>query len=666
MVDSFLQAASPNAISASASPPMPPRGVQIPGLGTPPRAGEARTPPSEPKSLKLLRKWASAPNVADDIDEGELRKIGMRVAEGYEIDRNSRGDWEDRAFRSLEIAKQKREERSYPFPGAANVNYPLLTTASLQFAARAYPAICSGREIVKAKLTSGNLQGDMAARGSRVSTHMSHQLLEGMEDWEGETDMMLHQMPVIGGAGRKVFWRFEVDKPKSTWISLINLIVNQKVKSLESAPRISHSFPLYPQEVEERKRSGTFLDIDLYPDSLEGNDDQAPLDFVEQHCYYDLDDDGFAEPWIITIHEQSEKVVRITAGFDINEVRYNGEKITRIPREDYFVIYPFIPDPEGGFYPIGFGFLLESITSIVDTTMNQMIDAGHLQNAGGGFIGSGLTFKKTELRFEPGVYHTVDALGQDIRTAIVNMEHPGPSMALFQLLTMMIDAAKQITSIQDVLTGDMTQDNVAPTTILALIEQGHKVFTAIYKRIYKSLTKEFKIIYRLNRKYLSDSAYSEVIGQQASVSDDYADDNMVVCPVADPTLVTEMQRIARAQLLTQLQMQPPYSTLLDPMKTLTRLLSAAGIDNYMEVIQQQQGPSPEDALKQALMQKEVEKKQSEIDFNTARASAKLSEAHTQGVKVHALADAAQFKAAVEAMKHEDAMPADFSHTNSTK
>lgn len=670
MAETFLPTAQPDAqpmppMNASALPSMDgeqgsptpeygaPRGFNIPGLGTSPGV-QLR----EPKELDQLRKWAASPNVAEDIEETELKRIGGRVSEGYDIDKRSRGDWEDRAYKAIEIAKQKREEKSYPFPGAANVNYPLLTTASLQFAARAYPAIISGREIVKTKTTGGNLQGELSARGSRIATHMSHQLLDEMDDWEGETDMMLHQMPVVGGAARKVYWRFEVDQPTSTWISLINLVVNQKVKSLESAPRISHSFQLYPQEVEERKRSGTFLEVDLYPDSVEGNDDQAPLDFIEQHCYYDLDDDGFAEPWIITVHEQSEKVVRITAGFDVNDIIHNGYKITRIPREDYFVIYPFIPDPEGGFYPIGFGFLLESITSIVDTTMNQMIDAGHLQNSGGGFIGSGLTFKKTELRFEPGVYHTVDALGQDIRQAIVNMEHPGPSMALFQLLTMMIDAAKQVTSIQDILTGDMTQDNVQPTTILALIEQGHKVFTAIYKRIFKSLTKEFKIIYRLNRKYLSDKAYSEIIGQPSDVGADYADDNMIVCPIADPTLVTEMQRIARAQLLTQLQTQPPYDKLLDPAKTLVRLLSAAGIDNYMEVIQQQQGPSPEDQLKMDMMQKQIDKLQSEVDFNTARASAKLSEAHTQGIKAHAMADAAQFKAAEAMMKTEDSQAPD--------
>jgi hypothetical protein len=96
--------------------------------------------------------------------------------------------------------------------------------------------------------------------------------------------------------------------------------------------------------------------------------------------------------------------------------------------------------------------------------------------------------------------------------------------------------------------------------------------------------------------------------------------------------------------------------LLDPQKTLIRLLSAAGIDNYMEVMAQPKPPSPDDQMKMALMQKQIEKLQSEIDFNSSRAAAKLSEAHTQGIKAYAQADAQQFKAAHEAIHKEDIAP----------
>lgn len=473
-----------------------------------------------------------------------------------------------------------------------------------------------------------------------------------MEEWETETDLMLHQMAIIGGGARKVYWRFETDKPKSVFISLVNLVVNQKVKSLESAPRISHVYELYPQEVEERIRKGIFLDRDLFDEDSAG-DDQAPHKIVEQHCYYDLDGDGYSEPWIVTIHERSHTVLRVTAGFDPKNIQYDSDKITRIPREDYFVVYPFIPDPDGGFYPLGFGMLLESISAVIDSTMNQMLDAGHLQNAGGGFIGSGLTLKKSEYRFEPGVYYTVGELGSNIRDAIVTMNHPGPSMALFQLLTMMIESAKQITSIQDILTGDVKSEQMQPTTLLALIEQGLKVFTAIYKRIFKALSKEYKILYRLNAKYLSGSYYQSILGENAEISIDFAEDNIAVTPASDPNLITEMQKIARAQLLTQLQQQPPYNDLLDPTKTLIRLLMAAGIDNFVEVLAQPKEPGPADEIQMEIMKAQLEKLRSEKEYNEAKGAAQLAQSHISGMKASAEIDARSLDLAVRQRQTEN-------------
>lgn len=601
----------------------PPRGL----IPVPAHRLSSRVPPT----LIDLQRWANMPNVAADITSDVRNDIGTKVAEGYRIDKQSRDDWEEKAVRALEIAKQKREDKTYPFPGAANIHYPLLTTAALQFAARAYPAIINGRDVVRAKLTGADPKGEHAARSARISSFMSHQYLEDMEDWETETDLMLHQMAIIGGGARKVYWRFETDKPKSVFISLVNFVVNQKVKSLENAPRISHVYDLYPQEIEERIRKGIFLDIDVRDDDTTG-DDQAPAKFIEQHCYYDLDGDGYAEPWIVTIHEKSHQVARIAAGFDSKEIQYTNDKITRIPREDYFVVYPFIPDPDGGFYPLGFGMLLESISAVIDSTMNQMLDAGHLQIAGGGFIGSGLTLKKSEFRFQPGVYYTVGEMGNDIRNAIVTMEHPGPSMALFQLLTMMVESAKQITSIQDILTGDVKSETMQPTTLLALIEQGMKVFTAIYKRIFKALSKEYRIMYRLNNKHLSSKYYSNVVGQPAVAEQDFALDSMSVTPVADPNLITEMQKIARAQVLTQLQQTPPYNELLDPSKTLARLLSAAGIDNFVEVLAPPKQPSPADDLQMQMMIAQLEKLKSEKEYNEAKGAAHLAQTHVAGMK----------------------------------
>ena len=60
-------------------------------------------------------------------------------------------------------------------------------------------------------------------------------------------------------------------------------------------------------------------------------------------------------------------------------------------------------------------------------------------------------------------------------------------------------SAKEISSVQDILTGDVKAQTMSPTVFTALVEQGLKVFTAIFKRIHRALKSEYRKIFRLNR-----------------------------------------------------------------------------------------------------------------------------------------------------------------------
>ena len=76
-------------------------------------------------------------NVAEDLPEEILTKLGEQVVRDAETDDNSRKDWLDRATEAMDTALQIVEEKTFPWKGAANVKYPVLTTAALQFHARA-------------------------------------------------------------------------------------------------------------------------------------------------------------------------------------------------------------------------------------------------------------------------------------------------------------------------------------------------------------------------------------------------------------------------------------------------------------------------------------------------------------------------------------------------
>lgn len=592
---------------------------------------EKRKAPDLVKTLAKLLAYEASQNIAAELEQEQLDVIGHDVERKYKIDKASREDWEASSKRAMDIALQVRQPKNYPFENASNIKYPLVTVAALQFGARAYPAIVDGARIVKAQVVGNDMgvpikdangdprvdplsgeplwekkPGEKRAKADRVSKHMSYQLLNEMEEWEEDTDVLLHHLPIIGCAFRKVYRSETLGRNKSEMVPAVHLVVNNKCRSLDEAPAVTHEVFLYPQEIEERKLSEVFLDVDLQAAPSDDNDEDAPHLFLEQHCYIDLDEDGYKEPYIVTVHKDTCKVVRIVANFRSEDIKDNGKRIIRIPKEQYFVKYSFLPDPKGGFYDIGFGRLLESLGETIDTTINQMLDAGHLQNAGGGFIGTGIRLKKGgQIRVAPGRYEQVSFTGNNIRDQIHAHQYPGPSAVLFNLLGMMVEAAKDITAVKDILTGDTNGKVQTATTTLAMIEQGLKVFTAIYKRIYRALKDEFKLLFELNARNIDEKAYYTLNDEQEVVErKDYDLASLDICPVADPKMVTDMQRSARAQVLMQIAETQAFGPLQDPVEALRRIYDAVGMEEPDKLFKKQGPPNPvEQAQMEALQAK---------------------------------------------------------------
>lgn len=61
--------------------------------------------------------------------------------------------------------------------------------------------------------------------------------------------------------------------------------------------------------------------------------------------------------------------------------------------------FGFVPNPDGGFYDIGFGVLLGPLNESVNTLINQLIDAGTLNN-----LRVGSSVKDCDCELEPGIY----------------------------------------------------------------------------------------------------------------------------------------------------------------------------------------------------------------------------------------------------------------------
>jgi len=516
-----------------------------------------------------LQKILESSNLAADLSDDKLIEIGNDVVIGYETDLESRKPWEKDLKNWTELALQVASDKTFPWPNAANIKYPLLATAAMQFAARAYPTLIpSNGKVVKCKVIGSDPTGEKSMRAFRVSTHMSYQVMEQMDGWEEDMDKLLIALPISGTCFKKTYWDSSKQQNCSKLVLPKSLVVNYWTRCLEDAERITEVFYLSKRKVKERQNLGIFIDAELGDPQTPADDvttsinrsfqrasdfdETTPYTILEQHTYLDLDEDGYAEPYIVTVEAESNKVLRIVPRFSEADVLMDDKQnVVSIEAVQYYTKYGFIPNPDGGFYDIGFGRLLGPLNNSANTIINQLVDAGSLSNLQAGFIGKGLRIKMGETRFQPGEWKAVNAVGDDLKKQIFPLPVREPSQVLFNLLDLILKSGKELASVAEIFVGKMPGQNTPATTTMASIEQGMKVFTAVYKRVYRSLTSEFRKIYKLNQQYMNPEEYISILDNPIP-QEDYKGPEDDIIPGADPSAVSSQEKQQKVQAVMQL------------------------------------------------------------------------------------------------------------------
>lgn len=666
--------------------------VEIPQGDIPKEDSEALV---EQYGKNIFEQMMEMTNIITDkkyFDESKLGDIAQLVLDGYRIDKDSRSEWEDRTEKAEELANMIGGTKNFPWTNAANIKYPIIAQAAMLFAARALSNLVKGGQIVKAKVIGKDPEGEKRKRANRVGAHMSYQLLDRMDEWLKGMDRLLTVLPVVGTAFKKTFYSPSKGKNVSEYYSYKDVVVNYWAKSLDSANRVTHIYTLYPNEIIERQRNGTFIEWEFGEATSDENEDNdkttdtgqsdpdKPHTFYEQHRWYDVDGDGYQEPYIVTLHKDTEKVVRIVARWDIESIVYGQDgkeykdnskrKIIRIEPVQYFTMFGFAPPLDGSFYYIGYGILLSNINKIINTTINQLLDAGTINNLSGGFVSKKATLKTGReggtLEFKIGEWKPVTHHGDDLSKSFYKIPTNQPSAVLFNMLTMMIDAAKEFSSSMDLMAGKPPPAGVPATTTLTMLEQGMVTYTAVFGRIHDSLKQEFKKLYRLNRLYLPEIDYYIVLDSDEAISvDDYNAKDCDIVPISNAEIITNSQIRLQAQAELELV---TGGQITDPKRKdiiVKSYLKAIGSDNFDELYPDGVGeepPSPQEqamAKEMELKEREVLAKEQELEIKAdtaeaekAKLAAEARKADAEANKANAEAENVSVQAELEATKRE--------------
>ncbi len=167
---------------------------------------------------------------------------------------------------------------------------------------------------------------------------------------------------------------------------------------------------------------------------------------------------------------------------------------------------------------------------------------------------------------DPGEWVIAEgANGATIKDNVVPFNYKEPSNVLYQLLATLDQAAQRLASTTESLVGTADTQNTSPNTLMQLIQQGLKVYSAIQRRIFRGFKAELRKIVKLNAKYVNVQEYLELIDppenelkemfDQYGRLKDYNLEDMDIVPVVDSNEATQMEQMARSQMEIQTGLQ---------------------------------------------------------------------------------------------------------------
>ena len=192
---------------------------------------------------------------------------------------------------------------------------------------------------------------------------------------------------------------------------------------------------------------------------------------------------------------------------------------------------------------------------------------------------------------QPGEFKDVDAPGGSLRDAFFPLPYKEPSPTLLQLLGIVVQAGQRFASIAEMQVGDGNQ-NAAVGTTIALLERGSRVMSAIHKRLYAAMKKEFRLLANIVSKYLPPEYPYDVVGGARTIKQLDFDDRVDIVPVADPNIFSMSQRITLAQ--TELQLATANPGMHNMYNIYRNMYEAIGVKNIDSILPPPAPNSPKD------------------------------------------------------------------------
>jgi len=475
-------------------------------------------------------------NVAEKLSDDDRRNLATDMVELISVDDSSMSDWLGRAKGYLDKleAEADAEPQSLEARGSNEEAPPsteMTLAAVVQFSARATAALLSEPDLARAS--------EEGAGNTALAAWVSSQIRSKDPRWCLDTDPLVVHMAVTGLAWRKRDFDDDEQVFHTHFLPCTDVKLNSNVTAIERAPRITHEFERYPYEIQRSIGRGKWID---YEPRFTDNDPQATKRFYETDAWLDLDGDGITEPWTVTIsRDDITEVVRIRPRWSAKTVVDTKEALYFNPIRRFYP-YIFLPDPKGGFFPMGFGKLLDRTQNSADRLLASIVSTAKSESENGGVLAGGGYGLPDKIELQNDRIATVNTDGAPLSNRWSPFPVKSVSPGSVSVLERLIKLGEQLAGTLNIL--DNAPASMSATMAKGLIDNSSQVQSAVHRRLTESMTQEFRMFVQMA------DAYGQLPDGVSAADKDG------ICVTADPALATEMQRSALAGIYMELMKDP--------------------------------------------------------------------------------------------------------------
>ena len=529
-------------------------------------------------------------NFAHRCGKDTAKTLGQELLELVEADDQARDGWIKLQEEGMKLLNLKLEEKSDPWPGASAVKHPLIMDAAIRYQSDTIREIMPSTGPAEVKVF-GKQSEERLAHANRIKTELNYQTSYVMKSYKTGLEQTLMATAFGGAAYRKVRRNPSRGQNEAKFVPATDIIRQYGAATLYECDRYAHRQTLTQTDWGFMSHAEDWItdpEPQGYPMANPTDDaNEEALSLTKNYLDKDItvyeiytylscadlfggEEPEVPAPFIVVVDKETQTIRSIKRNWR------EGDEAKK-PLE-HFSEYGYIPSPWG--MPIGLIHIIGGLTEAGTALLQQMIDAGTLNNVPSGFKSRGLKIARNDDPIQPGEFRDVENIdGSKIRDHIEFMPSKPVDATSLQLLQGITEMGQKLASAADFKSSDAT--GAAAGAMMAVLERATSVMSAVQSRAADAVATELNIMKRLIGEHESGPYDYETEGGVFDKGEDFRIDVGIVS-VADPSASTQAMRILRDQAITAQASQKP--DLYDQAELHRRVMRNLGVENVDSLI----------------------------------------------------------------------------------